>query len=326
MPKSATTTKATLARAEELIGRAAEAGAQAVKFQTIVPERLVGPDQTRASPTCAASRCPRPSRALARARSRRHVPVDAIRCRRVALARSAGAGVEDRLQRQQLRGVAARIAADRQARPAVDRHDRSCRTLAPRRIQSGRPGARRLARRPASSSCTACPPIRRRWRRPTCAPSRLSPASASPSAIPTTRSASTPPPSLGRARRAGDRKAFHPRHNHSEFRDHKLSADPAELKSLVERIRRGQRPAGRGVKRIVAAKRRPRSRRGARCGAARDLPAGHRHYRGDLSDGCARRRAAAWPGRRSLSAALPAACRRRRPSNFPDAMCWYRLS
>jgi N-acetylneuraminate synthase/N,N'-diacetyllegionaminate synthase len=32
-------------RAEEMIGRAAEAGAQAVKFQTIVPERLVTADQ-----------------------------------------------------------------------------------------------------------------------------------------------------------------------------------------------------------------------------------------------------------------------------------------
>jgi len=30
--------------AEELVGLAAAAGAQAVKFQTIVPERLVGPD------------------------------------------------------------------------------------------------------------------------------------------------------------------------------------------------------------------------------------------------------------------------------------------
>lgn len=34
------------ALAEELIGRAAEAGADAVKFQTIVPERLVSSDQT----------------------------------------------------------------------------------------------------------------------------------------------------------------------------------------------------------------------------------------------------------------------------------------
>src|SRR4029453_8022759 len=34
------------ARAGELIGRAAEAGAQAVKFQTIVPERLVSPLQS----------------------------------------------------------------------------------------------------------------------------------------------------------------------------------------------------------------------------------------------------------------------------------------
>lgn len=35
------------ARAEEMIGRAAEAGARAVKFQTIVPERLVTADQNQ---------------------------------------------------------------------------------------------------------------------------------------------------------------------------------------------------------------------------------------------------------------------------------------
>lgn len=35
-----------LSLAEDLIGLAAEAGAQAVKFQTIIPERLVAPDQT----------------------------------------------------------------------------------------------------------------------------------------------------------------------------------------------------------------------------------------------------------------------------------------
>lgn len=35
-----------VALAERLVGLAAEAGAQAVKFQTIVPERLVAPDQT----------------------------------------------------------------------------------------------------------------------------------------------------------------------------------------------------------------------------------------------------------------------------------------
>jgi N-acetylneuraminate synthase/N,N'-diacetyllegionaminate synthase len=34
------------AQAEEMVGRAAEAGADAVKFQTIVPERLVAPSQT----------------------------------------------------------------------------------------------------------------------------------------------------------------------------------------------------------------------------------------------------------------------------------------
>ena len=34
------------ARAEEMIGRAAEAGAQAVKFQTIVPDQLVTADQS----------------------------------------------------------------------------------------------------------------------------------------------------------------------------------------------------------------------------------------------------------------------------------------
>ena len=35
------------ARAEEMIGRAAEAGADAIKFQTIVPEKLVAASETQ---------------------------------------------------------------------------------------------------------------------------------------------------------------------------------------------------------------------------------------------------------------------------------------
>jgi sialic acid synthase SpsE len=39
--------------------------------------------------------------------------------------------------------------------------------------------------------------------------------------------------------------------NHSEFRDHKLSADPAELAELVRRVKEAEAMLGDGVKRVL---------------------------------------------------------------------------
>src|SRR5262249_21244882 len=46
-------------------------------------------------------------------------------------------------------------------------------------------------------------------------------------------------------------KHFTINHDHSDFRDHKFSADPAELKALVERIREATALLGDGVKRVM---------------------------------------------------------------------------
>lgn len=63
--------------------------------------------------------------------------------------------------------------------------------------------------------------------------------------------------------------------NHSAFRDHQLSADPADLRALVERVRAIEPMLGTGAKAIQEAERgnRPAIRRSI--AAAADLAAGH---------------------------------------------------
>lgn len=64
-------------------------------------------------------------------------------------------------------------------------------------------------------------------------------------------------------------------HDHSDFRDHKLSADPAELRDLVQRVAEVETLLGRPEKRLqpVEASLEPAVRRSI--AAARDLPRGH---------------------------------------------------
>jgi N-acetylneuraminate synthase/N,N'-diacetyllegionaminate synthase len=71
--------------------------------------------------------------------------------------------------------------------------------------------------------------------------------------------------------------------NQSEFRDHKLSADPEEFAELVRRVRAAEQLIGDGVKRIMPAE--EPSLRGARRSimAARDLPAGTVLAKSDLT-------------------------------------------
>jgi N-acetylneuraminate synthase/N,N'-diacetyllegionaminate synthase len=71
--------------------------------------------------------------------------------------------------------------------------------------------------------------------------------------------------------------------NLSEFRDHKLSADPAEFADLVRRIRVSEQMLGNGVKRIMPVEE-PTLRTARRSiMAARDLPAGTVLARADLT-------------------------------------------
>ena len=71
--------------------------------------------------------------------------------------------------------------------------------------------------------------------------------------------------------------------NQSEFRDHKLSADPAEFAELVRRVRTAEQLIGDGIKRIMPAE--EPSLRGARRSimAMRDLPAGTVLVKSDLT-------------------------------------------
>jgi sialic acid synthase SpsE len=70
-------------------------------------------------------------------------------------------------------------------------------------------------------------------------------------------------------------KHFTLSHNQSAFRDHALSADPAQMTELVRRVRAAERLMGDGVKRVMASEQ--GSLVGARRGVAvtTDLPARH---------------------------------------------------
>jgi sialic acid synthase SpsE len=71
-------------------------------------------------------------------------------------------------------------------------------------------------------------------------------------------------------------------HNYSEFRDHQLSADPPELKELIERVRAAEVLLGDGEKRVMEAEREMVDIIRRSAAAARDLPAGHRITEADL--------------------------------------------
>jgi sialic acid synthase SpsE len=68
---------------------------------------------------------------------------------------------------------------------------------------------------------------------------------------------------------------------HSDFRDHQLSADPQEMRELVERVREANSLLGDGVKRVMKDEQAVAAKRSI--AAARDLPAGHRLVIGDLA-------------------------------------------
>lgn len=71
--------------------------------------------------------------------------------------------------------------------------------------------------------------------------------------------------------------------NASEFRDHKISADPAELAELVRRVRRVEAMRGSGVKVVQECERPFVSVARRSIAAARELPAGHVLAAGDLA-------------------------------------------
>jgi N,N'-diacetyllegionaminate synthase len=62
--------------------------------------------------------------------------------------------------------------------------------------------------------------------------------------------------------------------NQSDFHDHKLSADPADLAELVQRVREAETLIGRGGKRVLPCEKAVRERVRRGIAAARDLAAG----------------------------------------------------
>jgi N,N'-diacetyllegionaminate synthase len=68
----------------------------------------------------------------------------------------------------------------------------------------------------------------------------------------------------------------------SEFRDHQLSADPAELAELVRRVRAARTALGDGVKRVMPAEEGVLAAARRSAMARRDLPAGHTVTMDDL--------------------------------------------
>jgi sialic acid synthase SpsE len=78
-------------------------------------------------------------------------------------------------------------------------------------------------------------------------------------------------------------KHFTLRHDQSDFRDHQLSADPRQMKELVERVRVAERLLGNADKTVQPSE--MASARAIRRSivAARDLPSGHRLTEPDLT-------------------------------------------
>jgi N,N'-diacetyllegionaminate synthase len=265
-----------MGRAEEMIHRAAEAGAQAVKFQSITPERLVAPDQT------------------VRLAQLKRFEVDEQNHRRLSIA-AKQAGV-------MFMSTPFSLPAVSMLAPLVPAY----------KIASGDNDFTPLLEKIAatgkaiilSTGMTALPDIARAkeaieavWRMKGsdpglvllhCASAYPTPAAeANLLAIRTLAQLGRPvgysDHTLGidaavAAVAVGARvieKHFTLSKTQSEFRDHALSAEPAELREMITRIKALQEMLGDGVKRIMSSEQASASAARRSICAARILPAGH---------------------------------------------------
>ena len=273
-----------VALAEELIGIAAEAGAQAVKFQTITPEALVAPSQE------------------ARLAQLRRYSISSDDHQRLAQAADA-AGVMFISSPFSLAAIAMldplvpafKVASgDNDFVPLLES---IAATRKPILLSTGMADLTMAARAKAAIECI--------WNEAATDPGLvlLHCVSAYPTPIEEanlaairslatlgrpvgysdhTLGTSAATLSVGLGARVIE-KHFTISKTHSDFRDHQLSADPAELKELVMRIREANALLGDGIKRIMPAEQVSATAARRSIAAAVDLPAGHIIGFGDLA-------------------------------------------
>jgi N,N'-diacetyllegionaminate synthase len=270
--------------AEELVGLAAAAGAQAVKFQTIVPERLVGPDQT------------------ARLAQLRRFALSAEDHARLARA-AAKAGVMFLSTPFDVDSVAMLDPLV----PAfkVASSDNNFVALLQRIAATNKPVLLSTGMTDLAGARAGLDTVRQAWRERNvdpgivllqCVSAYPTPAAeANLRAIPAlaalgamvgysdhTLGITAAPLAVALGARVIE-KHFTIDHDHSDFRDHKLSVNPAELKILVERIREANALLGDGTKRIMPSEAATAVAARRSIVAARDLPAGHAVTAADLT-------------------------------------------
>ncbi len=261
--------------AEEMIGRAAEAGAQAVKFQTIVPERLVTGDQTER---------------LAQLRRICLGYADFEKLAKVARQQ----GVSFMSTPFDLDSVA--MLASHAAAIKIASGDNNCYPLIEAAARTGLPlvvssGAATLA-----EMTVVRDRVHRVWVGQASAPDLAilhcvmaypTPlASANLGAIEAIRSLGVTagysdhtigidaaPAAVALGARLIE-KHFTIDKNYSDFRDHQLSADPDEMRELVERIRLVEQMLGDGEKRVLDVEAGNRDAVRRSLAAARDMAGG----------------------------------------------------
>jgi sialic acid synthase SpsE len=262
--------------AEELIGRAAEAGAQAVKFQTIVPEKLVGPDQVA----------------------------------RIAQLRRFALSPE---QHAQLKGVAAKAGVMFMSTPfdldsvamldplvpafKIASGDNDFVPLLEAVAATGKPILLSSGMTDVAGIGNALDSVRRVWQKRTVDPglvilhcvsayptpvdeanlrviSALAALGVTPGYSDHTLGIAAAPLAVALGARVIE-KHFTLAHDYSDFRDHKLSSSPAEMKTLVQSIRNANAMRGDGIKQVMPSEVATAIAARRSIAAARDLPAGH---------------------------------------------------
>ena len=273
-----------IALAEELIASAAAAGAQAVKFQTIVPERLVGPDQ--------AARLAQLRRFALSAEDHVRLAEAAADAGVLFLSTPFDVASVDMLDPLV---VAFKVASG----------DNNFVPLLQRIAATGKPLLLSTGMTDLAGVRMALGAVRQVWRERGIDPGivllhcvsayptpleeanlRAIAALAALGVVPGysdhTIGIAAAPLAVALGARVIE-KHFTMAHDHSDFRDHKLSASPAEFKMLVERIREANAALGDGVKRVMPSEAGTAAAARRSIVAARDLPVGHAITPADLT-------------------------------------------